>query len=91
MYHHIVYAEINRIIGICYECGHVGEFKLVKTEDGKFEFICPCCGNKDDDKMDVRGRLCGYLGTINAKNVNAGRLDDINNRRIHTDCKDEVQ
>ena len=41
--------------------------------------------------MDVRGRLCGYLGTINAKNVNAGRLDDINNRRIHTDCKDEVQ
>lgn len=86
---HIIYAEINRVIGVCYECGHEGKMELVKTTDGKFKFICPNCGNSDDDKMNVKGRLCGYLGEINAGNTNKGRLDDVYNRKIHLDCYDE--
>jgi len=86
---HILYAEINRIIGVCYDCGYEGKMELVKTTDGKFKFICPNCGNSDDNKMNVKGRLCGYLGEINAGNTNKGRLDDIYNRVIHLDCYDE--
>lgn len=89
MYENIVYAEINRVIGICYDCHYEGKFELVKTKDGKFKFICPICGNSDDTKMNVKGRLCGYLGEINAGNTNKGRLDDIYNRQIHLDCYDE--
>lgn len=89
MYENIVYAEINRIVGVCYECGNEGTMELVKTEDGKFKFICPFCGNEDDNKMNVKGRLCGYLGEINAGNTNKGRLDDIYNRVIHLDCYDD--
>lgn len=85
----IVYAEINRVIGICYECGYEGQMTLTKTDDGKFEFICPVCGNKDDDKMSVKCRLCGYLGSVNAGNANKGRLDDIFHRVLHLDCYDE--
>ena len=86
---HIIYAEINRVIGVCYECGHEGKMELVKTTDGRFKFICPNCGNSDDNKMNVKGRLCGYLGEINAGNTNKGRLDDVYNRKIHLDCYDE--
>lgn len=88
---HIVYAEINRKLGICYNCNYEGDITLNKTENGKFEFKCPVCGNTDDNKMDITARLCGYIGKVNAGNTNSGRLDDIYNRVIHTDCCDEVQ
>jgi ribonucleoside-triphosphate reductase (formate) len=89
MHTHIVYAEINRKIGVCYECGYEGDIPLTKTEDGRFEFTCPNCGNKDDNKMHVMARLCGYLGTVNAGNTNKGRLDDIYHRTVHLDNFDE--
>ena len=89
MYNHIVYAEINRILGICYVCGFEGQMKLVKTDDGVFKFICPKCGNTDDDKMNITARLCGYIGQVNAGNTNKGRLDDIYNRVLHLDCYDD--
>lgn len=88
MHENIVYAEFNRKIGVCYECGYEGDIDLVKTENGEFKFICPHCGNTDDSKMDVTARICGYLGKVNAENVNTGRLDDIYNRTIHLDCED---
>ena len=91
MSEHIVYAEINRKLGICYNCDYEGDIQLYKTEDGKFKFKCPICGNEDDSKMDITARLCGYIGKVNAGNTNTGRLDDIYNRVIHTDCKDEIQ
>lgn len=90
MYHNISYAEINWKIGICHECGFNGEMPLLRTDDGNFVFKCPECGNTDDDKMDVTGRLCGYIGTINAGNTNKGRLFDIYSRTIHTDCKEDL-
>ena len=85
MHDHIIYAEVNRKIGICKKCGYEGDIELVKTEDGNFKFICPNCGNDDDETLDVTARICGYLGKVNAGNTNKGRLDDIYNRVIHTD------
>lgn len=90
MHEHIVYAEFNKKMSICFNCGHEGGIDLIKTEDGKFKFRCPICGNEDDNKLDVTGRLCGYLGRINAANTNTGRLDDIYNRVIHFDNFDEI-
>ena len=91
MHKNIVYAEFNKKIAVCHVCGHEGGIELIKTENGDFKFICPNCGNSDDDKMDVTARLCGYLGKVNAGNTNKGRLDDIYNRVIHTDCKTEFE
>ena len=91
MHKNIVYAEFNKKIAVCHVCGHEGGIELIKTENGDFKFICPNCGNSDDDKMDVTARLCGYLGKVNAGNTNKGRLDDIYNRVIHTDCKSEFE
>ena len=81
----IIYAEVNRKLGVCKKCGYEGDIQLIKTEDGNFKFICPSCGNDDDDTRDVTARICGYLGKVNAGNTNKGRLDDIYNRVIHTD------
>ena len=89
MHSHIIYAEFNRKIGVCFKCGYEGDIKLVKTENGDFKFICPQCGNEDDSLLDVTARICGYLGKVNAGNTNKGRLDDIFNRVIHTDCDEE--
>ena len=85
----ILYAEINRKIGVCYECGFVGDIPLTKTEGGDFVFTCPQCGNTNDDRLSIVARLCGYLGKVNAGNTNKGRLDDIFNRTEHTDCKSD--
>lgn len=82
----ILYAEINRKIGVCYKCGFVGDIPLLKTEGGEFMFKCPNCGNTDDSLMDITARICGYLGKVNSGNTNKGRLDDIFNRILHTDC-----
>ena len=89
MYDHILYAEFNRKIGICHNCGYEGDIDMIKTENGDFIFKCPKCGNTDDNKMDITARLCGYLGKINAGNTNKGRLDDIHSRVTHLDCVDE--
>lgn len=88
MHQNIVYAEFNRKIGMCYECGYEGDIDLVKTDDGNFQFVCPCCGNTNDDTMYVMGRICGYLGKINAGNTNLGRISDLHNRTIHFDNKE---
>lgn len=89
MHNHIVYAEFNRKIGVCFKCGYEGDIELIKTEDGKFVFKCKNCGNTDDSLMDVTARLCGYLGKVNAGNTNVGRLDDIFHRFVHTDCSED--
>lgn len=90
MHEHMVYAEINRKIGVCHQCGYVGDIPLSKDEDGNFIFTCPNCGNTDDDTMEIVSRICGYLGKISAGNTNRGRLDDIYNRVIHTDCSEDL-
>lgn len=90
MYENILYAEFNRKIGICYNCGYEGDIELVKTHEGDFKFICPNCGNSDDSKLDVTARLCGYLGKVNAGNTNYGRLFDIFSRTIHLDNLEEM-
>ena len=91
MHDHIIYAEKKKKIGICKKCGYVGNIELVKTEDGNFKFICPKCGNDDDEMLDVTTRICGYLGKVNAGNTNKGRLDDIYNRVIHTDIDENKE
>ena len=88
---HIIYAEFNRKIGVCYQCGYEGDIDLIKTDDGKFIFRCPKCGNEDDDKLNVTARICGYLGKVNAGNTNKGRLDDIYHRVIHTDIDENKE
>lgn len=83
MYEHIAYAEFNRIMGHCYTCGYDGVIPLIKSDNGKFVFKCPCCNETRDENMHVDGRLCGYLGQINAGNTSHGRLADIYARVIH--------
>ena len=85
----IVYAEFNKKLAVCHVCGHEGGIELIKTDNGDFKFVCPNCGNDDDSKMNIVARICGYLGQVNSGNTNKGRLDDIYNRVIHTDCKEE--
>lgn len=85
----IMYAEINRKIGVCHKCGFIGDIPLLK-ENGNFIFKCPNCGNTDDTLMDITARICGYLGKITAGNTNRGRLDDIYHRVLHTDCKEDM-
>ncbi|MCQ2209118.1 MAG: ATP cone domain-containing protein [Paludibacteraceae bacterium] len=83
MHEHIMYAEVNRKIGVCYKCGFQGEIPLTKTSDAKFIFTCPHCGNTDDNEMNITARLCGYIGKVNAGETTKGRLDDIYNRTLH--------
>lgn len=89
MHEHIVYAEFNKKLGICYKCGYQGDIPLIKTHNGQFIFKCPCCGNTDDNFMRIVGRICGYMGKINACNTNYGRLDDFWHRVEHLDCFEE--
>lgn len=83
MYYHIAYAEFNRLMGHCYTCGFSGVIPLLKTESAKFQFKCSCCGETKDENLHVDGRLCGYLGQLNAGNSNTGRLDDVYSRTLH--------
>ena len=85
MHEHIMYAEVNTKLDTCYNCGYQGELKMIKTENGDFRFVCPVCGCDDPDKQLVTRRICGYMGVVNAGNVNKGRGDDIFNRTLHLD------
>lgn len=76
IYHNIQYAEFNIKTDICHECNYDGE--MVINEDLGWE--CPCCGNKDQNKMTVVRRTCGYLG---GNYWNKGKTQEIKNRVLH--------
>lgn len=85
MHEHIMYAEVNTKLDTCYNCGYQGELKMIKTQDGDFRFKCPKCDCDDPNKQLVTRRICGYMGVVNAGNINKGRGDDIFNRKLHLD------
>lgn len=91
MHDHIMYAEVNTKLDTCYNCGYQGELKMIKTENGDFRFVCPVCGCDDPDKQLVTRRICGYMGVVNAGNVNKGRGDDIFNRTLHLDNESNIR
>lgn len=91
MHEHIMYAEVNTKLDTCYNCGYQGELEMVKTENGDFRFVCPVCGCDDPDKQLVTRRICGYMGVVNAGNVNKGRGDDIFNRTLHLDSESNIR
>lgn len=83
IYDNIMYAEVNTKIDTCWECGYQGELEMLKSEDGKFVFKCPKCGNTNPDRQRVTRRICGYMGTVNSGNTNFERLSDIYDRVLH--------
>lgn len=80
IYENIMYAELNTKSDYCMECGYDGEIKIEKDESGKLIWVCPNCGNKDQDKMSVARRTCGYIGT---QFWNQGRTQEIKDRVLH--------
>lgn len=80
MYSTILYAEINTKSDLCEQCGFDGEIKIVKDETGKLIWECPKCGNRDQSKMHVARRTCGYIGT---QFWNQGRTQEIQDRVLH--------
>lgn len=79
IYDHIMYAELNTKSDYCQECGYDGEIKIIE-EDKKLIWECPQCGNRDQDKMNVTRRTCGYIGT---QFWNQGRTEEIRDRVLH--------
>ena len=79
IYDNIMYAELNTKSDYCQVCGYDGEIKLVH-DDGKLVWECPNCGNRDQDKMNVARRTCGYIGT---QFWNQGRTQEIEERVLH--------
>lgn len=80
IYDNIVYAELNTKSDYCSECGYDGEIQIVEDEDGKYIWECPNCGNRDQEKMSVARRTCGYIGT---QFWNQGRTQEIKDRVLH--------
>ncbi len=80
IYEHIMYAELNTKSDYCEECGYDGEIQIVTAESGKLVWECPNCGNRDQDKMSVARRTCGYIGT---QFWNQGRTQEIKDRVLH--------
>ena len=81
IYDNIMYAELNTKSDYCMECGYDGEIKIVEEKDsGKLVWECPNCGNRDQDKMSVARRTCGYIGT---QLWNQGRKQEIKERVLH--------
>ena len=81
IYDNIMYAELNTKSDYCMECGYDGEIKIVEEKDsGKLVWECPNCGNRDQDKMSVARRTCGYIGT---QFWNQGRTQEIKDRVLH--------
>ena len=84
IYDNIMYAELNTKSDYCQECGYSGEILL----DDNLEWYCPECGNRDHDKLNVARRTCGYIGT---NFWNKGRTQEIKERVIHIDNKDDEE
>ena len=80
IYENIMYAELNTKCDYCMECGYDGEIQIKEDDDGKLIWICPNCGNTDQDKMSVARRTCGYIGT---QFWNQGRTQEIKERVLH--------
>ncbi len=80
IYENIMYAELNTKSDYCQCCGYDGEIKIVENEHGKLVWVCPNCGNTDQDKMNVARRTCGYIGT---QFWNQGRTQEIKERVLH--------
>ena len=80
IYDNIMYAELNTKSDYCEICDYDGEIKIVKDDSGKLVWECPRCGNRDQDKMSVARRTCGYIGT---QFWNQGRTQEIKDRVLH--------
>ena len=80
IYDTILYAELNTKSDYCDVCGYDGEIKIVKDDTGKLVWECPKCGNRDQTKMHVARRTCGYIGT---QYWNQGRTAEIADRVLH--------
>lgn len=81
IYDNIMYAELNTKSDYCHECGFDGEIKIVTDkETGRLVWECPNCGNRNQDKMNVTRRTCGYLGS---NYWNQGRTEEIAERVLH--------
>ena len=76
----IMYAELNTKSDFCQECGFDGEIQIVTDESGKLVWECPKCGNRDENKLNVARRTCGYIGT---QFWNQGRTQEIKERVLH--------
>ena len=79
IYDNIMYAELNTKSDYCQVCGYDGEIKIVE-DDGKLVWECPHCGNRDQEKLNVARRTCGYIGT---QFWNQGRTEEIRDRVLH--------
>ena len=79
IYDNIMYAELNSKSDYCQCCGYSGEIQIVE-DDGKLVWECPNCGNRDQHKMNVARRTCGYIGT---QYWNQGRTQEIRDRVVH--------
>jgi ribonucleoside-triphosphate reductase len=80
IYDHIMYAELNTKSDYCQLCGYDGEIEICTDEDGKLVWQCPNCKNRDQSRMNVARRTCGYIGT---QYWNQGRTQEIRDRVLH--------
>ena len=80
IYDNIMYAELNTKSDYCQECGYTGEIQIIEDENHKLVWECPNCGNRDQEKMNVARRTCGYIGT---QFWNQGRTQEIKERVLH--------
>jgi len=80
IYDNIMYAELNTKSDYCQVCGFDGEIEIREDEDGKLVWVCPNCGNRDQSRMNVARRTCGYIGT---QFWNQGRTQEIRERVLH--------
>ena len=80
IYDNIMYAELNTKSDFCDVSGYDGEIQIKEDENGKLIWECPNCGNRNQDKMSVARRTCGYIGT---QFWNQGRTQEIKDRVLH--------
>ena len=80
IYDTIMYAELNTKSDYCQCCGYDGEIQIIEDDNGKLIWECPNCGNRNQDKMNVARRTCGYIGT---NYFNQGRTQEIKERVLH--------
>ncbi len=80
IYDNIMYAELNTKSDYCQVCGYTGEIQIVTDKNNKLVWECPNCKNRDQKKMNVARRTCGYIGT---QFWNQGRTQEIKERKLH--------